>query len=154
LKNSPVEKEANAFAGAFLMPEADLRAVITSTIYSVDDLATYKRRWRVSVGALAYRAREVGLIGESRSNSLYVEMSRRGWLKTEPQGIAREQSHVWQQIMDDLRQSGISKSDIARETGVPAAELEALLFGLANMISIDGQGERTPPRRVNLRLVT
>ena len=35
-------------AGAFLMPEADMRSVITSTFYSVDDLLTYKRRWRVS----------------------------------------------------------------------------------------------------------
>lgn len=154
LKSSPVEKEANAFAGAFLMPEADLHAVITRPIYSVDDLVTFKRRWRVSAGALAYRAREVSLIGESRSNSLYVEMSRRGWLKTEPHGIAREQSHVWQQIMDDLRLSGINKADISRETGVPAQELEALLFGLANMLSIDGQGEKTPPRQVSLRVVT
>ncbi len=154
LKNSPVEAIANSFAGAFLMPEADMRSVITSTIYSVDDLLVYKRRWRVSAAALTYRARELGLISESRSNSLYVEMSRRGWLKTEPEGIAREQSHFWQQIMDDLRARGITKSDIARDTGVPNQEIEALLFGLANMLTIEGEGERTPPRRVDLRLVS
>jgi Zn-dependent peptidase ImmA (M78 family)/DNA-binding XRE family transcriptional regulator len=154
LKNVPVEREANAFAGAFLMPKTDMRSVITSTIYSVDDLVTYKRRWRVAAAALAYRAHEIGLIGESRRNSLYVEMSRRGWLKTEPDGTAREQSHVWQQIIDDLRQSGITKTDVANETGVPTAELEALLFGLANMLTIEGEGARTPARNVRLRLVT
>lgn len=153
LKNGPVEKEANAFAGAFFMPKSDMRAVITSTIYSVDDLVTYKRRWRVAAAALAYRAHEIGLISESRRNSLYVEMSRRGWLKAEPQGIAREQSHIWQQIIDDLRASGITKVDVTKETGVPTAELEALLFGLANMLTIEGRGATTPPRKVSLRLV-
>lgn len=154
LKNSPIEKEANAFAGAFLMPEADMRAIITSPLYGVEDVLRYKKRWRVSAAALVYRAHELGFISDSRSNSLYVEMSRRGWLKSEPQGIAREQSHLWQQVVDDLRREGITKADIARETGVPSQELEALLFGLANMLTIDGAGARTPPRRVNLRLVS
>jgi Zn-dependent peptidase ImmA (M78 family)/DNA-binding XRE family transcriptional regulator len=153
LKNSPIEKEANAFAGAFLMPETDMRAIITSPLYGVEDLLRYKKRWRVSAAALVYRAREIHLIRESRANSLYVEMSRRGWLKSEPEGIPREQSHFWQQIVDDLRRSGVAKADIVRETGVPAQELEALLFGLANMLTIDGEGARTPPRKVTLRLV-
>ncbi len=154
LKNSPVEANANAFAGAFLMPEADMRAVITTTIYSVDDLVKYKRRWRVSAAALAYRAREIGIISDSRCNSLYVEMSRRGWLKQEPEGIAREQSYFWQKITDDIRERGITKNNITQDTGVPVAEIEALLFGLANMLTIEGKGARTPPRRVDLRLVS
>jgi len=154
LKNSPIEKEANAFAGAFLMPEPDMRAIITSPLYSVEELLRYKKRWRVSAAALVYRASEVGLIRATRVNSLYVEMSRRGWLKNEPEGIAREQSHWWQQIIDDLRRSRVTKGDIADATGVPAQELEALLFGLANMLTIDGEGMRTPPRRVDLRVVS
>ena len=153
-KNSPVEAIANAFAGAFLMPEGDMRSVITSNIFGVDDLLAYKRRWRVSAAALAYRAKELGFINESRSNSLYVEMSRRGWLRAEPEGIAREQSYFWQQIMDDLRKQGITKNDISRETGVPVQEIEALLFGLANMLTVEGSGERTPPKKVDLRLIS
>lgn len=154
LKNSPVEAIANAFAGAFLMPEADMRSVITSTIYGVDDLVTYKRRWRVSAAALAYRAHEIGLINSGRVNSLYVELSRRGWLKSEPNGMPREQSNVWQQVLDDLRERGITKIDIAREIGIPVPEIEALLFGLANMVTIEGKGIRTAPRKVDLRLVS
>jgi Zn-dependent peptidase ImmA (M78 family)/transcriptional regulator with XRE-family HTH domain len=154
LKNSPVEVRANAFAGAFLMPEADMRSIITSSIYSVDDLLTFKRRWRVSAAALVYRARELELINESRTNSLYVELSRRGWLKSEPAGISREQSYFWQQIMDDLRQRGLTKNDISRDTGLPVPEIEALLFGLANMLTLDGQGGRTPRRSVSLRVVS
>lgn len=152
-KNSPIEKDAQAFAGAFLMPETDVRSIVTTSIYSVEQLLPYKKRWRVAAVALAYRLREIGLISDARINSLYVEMSRRGWLKNEPQGIGREQSHLWQQILDDLRQQGINKVKIADATGVPIPELEALLFGLANMLTIDGSGARTAPRKVDLRLI-
>ncbi len=152
-KNSPIERDAQAFAGAFLMPEADLRSVMKSSIYSVEDLLPYKKRWRVAAVALAYRLREVGLISDARVNSLYVEMSRRGWLKGEPAGIDREQSHYWQQVFNDLRQAGITKAAIVSQTGIPSPELESLLFGLANMISIDGAGATSPPRKVDLKIV-
>ncbi len=153
-KNSPIEKDAQAFAGAFLMPEADVRSVIKTNVYSVSDLLVYKRRWRVAAVALAYRLLELGIVKQSQSNSFYVEMSRRGWLTDEPETIPKEQSNVWQQIFDDLRSSDISKIDISSQTGVPIWELEGLLFGLANMITIDGRGERTAPRNPGLRLVS
>ncbi|MEQ1531193.1 MAG: XRE family transcriptional regulator, partial [Methylococcales bacterium] len=54
-KNSPIEKDAQSFAGSFLMPESDLRAIIHSSIYNVEDLLRYKTRWRVAAVALAYR---------------------------------------------------------------------------------------------------
>ena len=152
-KNSPIEKDAQAFAGEFLMPDADIKSVIKAPIFSVEDLLPYKRRWRVAAVALAYRLFELGLIKQSRSNSFYVEMSRRGWLTNEPQPIFREQSNLWQQIFDDLRQSDITKQHISNQTGVPVWEMEALLFGLANMITIDGKGQRTPSRKPSLRIV-
>jgi len=66
------------------MPESDIRAVVKPPLYGVDELSDYKRRWRVSVAAVNYRLRELGMISESKSVSNYVEMSRRGWLKNEP----------------------------------------------------------------------
>jgi len=152
-KNSPIERDAQAFAGAFLMPEADVRDIVKSAIYQVEDLLTYKKRWRVAAVALAYRLKEIGLIGEARANSFYVEMSRRGWLKSEPKGIEREQSHYWQQVFDDLRRTGITKALITDATGIPGRELESLLFGLANMLTIEGDGARTPRRKVNLHVI-
>jgi Zn-dependent peptidase ImmA (M78 family)/DNA-binding XRE family transcriptional regulator len=148
-----VEKEANTFAGAFLMPETDVRAICSRPLYSVDDLAEYKKRWRTSAAALNYRLRELGLISEGKATSNYVEMSRRGWLKSEPNGIAREQSSVLQDIINDLIGQGITKTRIAAELMVPPSEIEALLFGLANMTTIDGAANPTPRRDVGLKLV-
>jgi Zn-dependent peptidase ImmA (M78 family) len=148
-----LEKEANAFAGAFLMPETDIRAICNRPLYSVNDLADYKKRWRVSAAALNYRLRELGMISEGKATSNYVEMSRRGWLKTEPNGIAREQSSVLQDIINDLIGQGITKTKIAGELMVPPSEIEALLFGLANMTTIDGAANPTPRRDVKLKII-
>jgi Zn-dependent peptidase ImmA (M78 family)/DNA-binding XRE family transcriptional regulator len=152
-----LEKEANAFAGAFLMPESDVRTVCNRPIYSVNDLAEYKKRWRVSVSAINYRLRELGMISEGKCTSNYVEMSRRGWLKAEPNAIAREQSSILQDVINDLLGRGITKSKIAESIGVPPLEIEALLFGLANMVAVDG-GMAGPSKivgkRPDLRLVS
>lgn len=150
---SEIEKDANAFAGAFLMPASDVRAICKKPIYGVMDLADYKKRWGVSVSAFNYRVHELGLITDAKYNSNYVEMSRRGWLKAEPFGLPREQSSILQDVMNDILSRGITKARIADDISVPAGEIEALLFGLANMLSIDGAGGRTPRRDVGLKLV-
>ena len=142
-----LEKEANAFAGAFLMPENDVRGICRGPLYSVNDLAEYKKRWRVSVAALNYRLSELRIINDSKATSNYVEMSRRGWLRSEPNGIPREQSSVLQDIIDDLNTQGITKTKIASDLAVPPTEIEALLFGLANMTTIDGGATSSPARR-------
>lgn len=152
-KDSSLEKEANAFAGAFLMPESDVRSICQKPIYGVTDLLDYKVRWGVSVSAFNYRVNELGVISDARSASNYVEMSRRGWLKQEPHGLPREQSSILQDVMMDLAGRGITKTRIAAEICVPPTEVEALLFGLANMLTIDGAGGTTPRRDVHLRVI-
>lgn len=150
---SDVEKEANAFAGAFLMPASDVKAICRRPLYGVNDLVDYKKRWGVSVSAFNYRVHELGLITSAKYNSNYVEMSRRGWLKTEPYGLPREQSSILQDVMNDILSRGITKAKVAADIAVPPSEVEALLFGLANMLSIDGAGSTTARRAIDLKLV-
>lgn len=152
-RDDNLEREANAFAGAFLMPENDVRAICKLPLYSVDDLQEYKRRWRVSISALNYRLRELAMISEGKYTSNYVEMSRRGWLKAEPAGIKKEQSYIIQDIVDDCISRGVTKAKISQYISVPPSEVEALLFGLANMLSIDGDAMSSPRIDVGLKLV-
>jgi Zn-dependent peptidase ImmA (M78 family) len=152
-RDDNLEQQANTFAGAFLMPELDVRAVCKLPLYSVDDLREYKKRWRVSVSALNYRIRELAMISEGKYTSNYVEMSRRGWLKTEPCGIPREQSSILQDLINDCIARGITKTKIAESIAVPASEVEALLFGLANMLTIDGSYMTSPRRAASLTIV-
>lgn len=108
-----VEDQANAFAGAFLMPAADVRM---RKVYPViDKLMTIKGRWGVSLSALLYRYRELGLVSESRAKFLYIEMSRRGFLKNEPNSMPRDVSAVWSHVLKSLWADRLTIDDMARD---------------------------------------
>ena len=55
------EREANAFASAFLMPHASVLAH-APRLTTVDHLVKLKKHWNVSVAALAYRLHSVGVL--------------------------------------------------------------------------------------------
>ncbi|SDP85819.1 Zn-dependent peptidase ImmA, M78 family [Rhodoferax sp. OV413] len=80
-----VEDEANQFASAFLMPEADVRAHL-SNVYSLDQLIEKKARWRVSAAALNYRVHRLRTL-EAESDTFGQDTN--GAIKScRPSGIA------------------------------------------------------------------
>ncbi|MEQ8448961.1 MAG: XRE family transcriptional regulator [Nitratireductor sp.] len=127
------ETEANTFASAFLMPQADVIATIPY-VTSVDQIVRAKRRWGVAAVALAYRLNKLGRI----TDWLYVQVNRRYRTK-EPNGLPPERSTVWQMVLQELWKEGVSKHRIAAALSIPDGELENLLFGLT--------GETEPPAR-------
>lgn len=146
------EEQANQFASAFLMPEDDVRAVLPR-IDSLNQMIEAKKRWRVSVAALNYRLHRLRITTEWQYRQFAIQISERGFHKKEPYGIAREKSAVWQKVVDHLRASRITKHSIAEDLAIPVTEIESLLFGLANMLSIDGTGSGSGGSRASLTLV-
>jgi Zn-dependent peptidase ImmA (M78 family) len=136
------EKEANAFASAFLMPRG-------SVIASAPKFPTYanlvnrKRLWTVSVGALAYRLHGLGLMTDWQYRGVCVQIAKLG-KNIEPNEAPRETSLYLPKMFGALYEEGITRSQIARELAIPVAELEQLLFGLA-MTGIKGGGRPVSP---------
>ena len=77
------EHEANAFASAFLMPAAAMLRELPQRV-DFPALMALKRRWRVSLQALLYRARSLGRISESAYKRAMVRISAAGWRTREP----------------------------------------------------------------------
>lgn len=150
------ENEADAFASAFLMPEASVRTAIRS-FPRLDSLVTLKQRWGVSVAALVRRLRDVNLLNAWQYRHLFMQVSQRGWRKNEPNGMPRETSQVWQKILLKLREEGLSISDVARELHLPTGELETLVFDLVLKSVRGGRGSSpttsNPRAKGQLRLV-
>jgi Zn-dependent peptidase ImmA (M78 family)/DNA-binding XRE family transcriptional regulator len=123
------EREADGFAGAFLMPRS---SVLTygPRIATIPALVQAKHHWNVSVGALAHRVYEVGLITEWQYRSLCIEIQKTGLRKTEPQSRPRETSQIFQKVFSALREQGIGKPELAAQLGWHLDELNALVFGL------------------------
>ena len=77
-----VEKEAHWFAGAFLLPREALLAEFYST--RISHLIGMKRRWRVSMQAIAHRCKEIGAIDDVQYILFRKQLSARKELTNEP----------------------------------------------------------------------
>lgn len=133
------EFEANLFASAFLLPHADVVSTIPY-VTSLNDLIRAKKRWGVSVAALAYRLHAMDIISDWQYRTLCIQINRR-YGNQEPDGLPQERSAVWQMILTELWREGISRNQIASQLHIPHDEMENLLFGLT--------GETEPPARVS-----
>lgn len=80
---------ADAFAGEFLLPENAMRRELVPPV-SLTSLAQLKLRWRVSMAFLATRAARLDIISNRHLRTLFVEISKRGWRKHEPENLAVE----------------------------------------------------------------
>ena len=126
-----VEKDAQAFASVFLMPEGSVRAAAPRTVApSFQELANLKLRWRVSLGSLAHRLHSLGLLTEYSYRGIFIQLSRYGRSK-EPNGIERETSQVFAKVFGALKADGISKADAAKQLDLYTDDVEALVFGLS-----------------------
>jgi len=77
------ERQAYEFAGEFLMPSDAIREELGSQI-TLASLVPLKKRWGVSLQALAMRAREIGAISDRQCRYLFEQMSQKGWRRKEP----------------------------------------------------------------------
>lgn len=123
------EYQADLFASAFLMPEADVKNEV-GVISSATQIIRLKTRWRVSAMALTYRLHKLEMISDWTYRSLCIELGKLGYRSGEPRGIERETSVVWDKVLKALWSKKITKKEIASRVGVPHEELEALVFDL------------------------
>jgi Zn-dependent peptidase ImmA (M78 family)/DNA-binding XRE family transcriptional regulator len=79
---SKIERQANYFAGAFLLPREVFATEVVST--SLHYFLKLKERWRVSVAAMVYRCKELGILNTSQVGYLYRQLTAKGWRKREP----------------------------------------------------------------------
>lgn len=147
------EDEAHRFASAFLMPRASVLAHAPK-FANVPELIKLKKVFGVSLAAINYRLHELKLISDWHYRSLSIELSKRGYRTSEPEGLERETSLVLPMALGHLYEEGYTRSRIAYELGLPLSELENLLFSLV-MTGLEGgrtrSGENTS--KANLKLV-
>ena len=126
------EREANAFASAFLTPAKDVRATISRRI-TLDTVLQAKKRWRVSAMAMAYRLRSLNLVSDWQYKSICIELGKRGYRSGEPVGIDREVSAIWRKVLTQLWSEKTTKNDIASSLHLPLDEFEGLIWNLAGL---------------------
>lgn len=146
-----IEREANAFASAFLMPKASVLAKAPRQI-NLPGLVKLKKYWSVSVAALNYRLHALGLTSDWVYRTLCIQLAEEGYRTSEPEPIPHERSLLLEKVFGALRDEGVSRRDVAAQLNLGADELGALTFGLIlNLVPGTGSGgSRSKP---HLRLV-
>lgn len=152
------EGEANRFAGALLMPAHRMEEALGVGAVNLRDLAQMKARWGISIQALIMRGAHLGLIDESRKVSLYKQLSARGWRKSEPVPVGREEpALMWELLRKRFGDNPYQRA--ADELGLPVLLLRSLAPAPApaspgpkapSRKAPDGDGGGWVPRRIGL----
>ncbi len=123
------ERQANQFASAFLMPDADIKSSI-GQVYSSSQIIKAKTRWKVSAMALAMRLNQTKILSDWTYRSIVIELGKQGYRTGQPLGTDRETSTLLAKVFSTLWSKGLTKRDIANELNLPWEEIESLVFEL------------------------
>jgi Zn-dependent peptidase ImmA (M78 family)/transcriptional regulator with XRE-family HTH domain len=117
-----VEEQANRFASELLMPE-DLIAPLLPSVMNASawaSLARLKEQWGVSMQALLFRARRLGVLGDVSYRNAMTTISARGWRRNEPgQVTALEHPSLLPRAVELLGSEGVDEQTLAAECRAP-----------------------------------
>lgn len=117
--NRILEQQAHTFAGAFLMPAEDMTSELPSKL-DWPTLLRLKQTWGVSIAALLYRARTLGIISEPTYRRAITYMSKRNWRKEEPGDLGpAEQPTIMKKALSLLASRNYTVDDLADATRLP-----------------------------------
>lgn len=149
-----LEREANAFASAFLMPRKSVLANGPKSA-TLPGLVAHKKYWTVSVAALNYRLHALGMTTDWTYRTLCIQIAEAGYRTREPNGAVHEKSILLEKVFSALRDEGITKTNVADELLIPIDEMNALTFGLMLNVLKGGQeaDEKIKKSTAKMRLV-
>lgn len=77
-----IEKQADRFASALLLPQETFSREVLGT--SLDHFLFLKEKWGVSIAAMAYRCRELGIINQNQFGYIFRQLNLKMIRKKEP----------------------------------------------------------------------
>jgi Zn-dependent peptidase ImmA (M78 family)/DNA-binding XRE family transcriptional regulator len=133
-----LEWQAFRFGSAFLLPSGSFLSELWSP--TLDAFRSLKERWKVSIGAMAKRCEELGVIDEDQAKRMWMNYGRRGWRTEEPlddrlpvekprllrrsiELLVDERVKTREQILLDLP---YAQTDIEELTGLPRGYLSGI----------------------------
>lgn len=120
-----MEREANEFASAFLLPEKAFTKSIMKNPTQIDQYLNLKRYWNVSISMMIMRAKNIELISTDDYVKLQRQLNYRGWRKEEPlDNIKSSKSVALKQAIQLLVENNIIEGyeiprEIMKKYGLP-----------------------------------
>lgn len=114
---SAMEKQANMFASAFLLPRIQFSRMVAAYPTTVDYYRELKKTWKVSMQAMMYRTWQLEIITSNQFQYMMRQVSKKGWRMKEPGDVPGHlQDNLFQGAIDLLIDGGyMSKQEIMAE---------------------------------------
>jgi Zn-dependent peptidase ImmA (M78 family) len=109
------ERQADAFAGEFLLPAKRLRASWPADP-SLQNLMPLKRLWGISLAALLRRAADTGLLDDRDYQRWNIELSTSGMHRREPEPLPPEEPRALTDAITRALANGETLDDLASKT--------------------------------------
>lgn len=122
-----IERQADYFAGAFLLPPETFSNDINFP--NLDSLLSLKKRWKVSVASMIMRCYQLGIIDDIDKIRLFKGRSSRGWTRGEPldNEFEYESPRLLSRAFEMVHNHDVvSKEQTLYSIGLPAKEIEKL----------------------------
>lgn len=119
------ERQANRFAGAFLAPR-DSFIEECPRRWSFQAFKQMKLRWRMSIQALLYRAKDLGCISQSTHQRAMIQISKAGMRKNEGKEWDMEKPVLVTQALE-LLSDRVTLDELADEMSLYPKELRDML---------------------------
>eukprot|EP00456_Euglypha_rotunda_P022574 TRINITY_DN18_c6_g1_i4.p1 TRINITY_DN18_c6_g1~~TRINITY_DN18_c6_g1_i4.p1 ORF type:complete len:388 (-),score=47.31 TRINITY_DN18_c6_g1_i4:482-1645(-) len=122
-----IESQAHRFATALLLPAQQFASELGAP--TLDRMRELKLRWKVSIGAMIMRARDLDLIGDQTHTRLLINRTQRGWRTCEPHDdiLEPEVPRLFSRSFDMLfRNNVLSPDSIERDLGFSQKVVESL----------------------------
>lgn len=81
------ERQANMFASAFLLPRDSFSKDVSQYPTDLKFYLFLKKKWKVSVQAMMYRARQLNIISANQYQYMMRQISKNGWRTKEPDDV-------------------------------------------------------------------
>jgi len=97
-----IEKAANRFAGAFLVPESEARKELGEkrSWFEPKELYVLKHAYGFSMGGWLHRAHELEIISDQNYKRMIIFFRKQGWHKNEPGGqLLPEKPQLFEQLV-------------------------------------------------------
>ncbi len=121
------EEQAHRFASELLMPAEEIAPFLPSSTAgrAWAQLAELKEHWGVSLAALLYRARALGVMGDVSYRNAMIRMSQNGWRRAEPGRVTSlEMPSMLPRAREVMSSSGIDDDRFLSGSGLPAGLYE------------------------------
>lgn len=124
-----LEKEANRFASALLLPREEFVKDIYNA--SLNNFMCLKEKWKVSIAAMIYRAHDLEIISDFQYTTLMKQMTIKKWKKKEPldENIKFEKPNMIKEAIELLEEHNILTTDeLLEKTCLNEERVEKLCF--------------------------